>query len=302
MPCLNAERFILAATNSVFAQTLEDLELIVIDNGSTDHTLETVRSISEPRMKVLSLQKRGVSWARNFGLTHARGTFVAFLDSDDTWNCDFLEKLYSALASNPQATLAYCGWQNVGLPGPRGDPFVPPDYETPDKAAALLEGCRWPIHACLTRRAAINDTGGFNTQLAIGEDYLLWMEVSATGTIVRVPEVLAQYHHHDGVQATKNITLAALDTLKAKNLFLARHPQIAETLGTQEINELTWGKLLQSGNELYWRGDVENARPLFRKTLLSGYGTIAERLRMLPSILPLWLHKTIVASLERYKR
>jgi len=267
MPCLNGERYIQTALDSVFAQTFDDFELIVVDNGSTDCTPEILGAVNDPRMRVLTLSDRGVSRARNFGLREARGVLIAFLDSDDTWNAAFLEKMHAALESDSRAVLAYCGWQNMGLPGPRSEAFVPPDYETPDKVALLLEGCRWPIHACLTRHVAISDAGGFDTRLTIAEDYLLWLEVSATGSLIRVPEVLAQYHHHDGVQATHNHALAALDTLRAKQLFLRRHPEVVKQLQPEIIQSLTWDKLIQQGNALHWKGDLENARPVFRKAL-----------------------------------
>ena len=299
MPCLNGERHIQAAIDSVLAQTFGDFELIVVDNGSTDRTPEILATVNDSRLSVFIMPEQGVSLARNLGLHKARGDFIAFLDSDDTWDAGFLEKMHTALASDSKAVLAYCGWQNLGLPGPRGEPFVPPDYETPDKAAALLGGCRWPIHACLTRHAAIIEAGGFNTRLTIGEDYLLWMEVSAIGPIIRVPEVLARYHHHDGVQAIRNQALVALDTFKAKQLFLRRHPEIAKQLGPDRIESLTWDKLIHEGNALHWQGNLENARPVFRKALLAGHGSLSAKLRMLPSLLPLGAHRAILAAKER---
>ncbi|CAG9932785.1 glycosyltransferase [Candidatus Nitrotoga arctica] len=300
MPCLNGERHIQATIDSVLVQTFNDFELIVVDNGSTDRTSEILGSVNDPRLRVLTLPERGVSRARNLGLREARGAFIAFLDSDDTWSAEFLEKMHMALASDSKVVLAYCGWQNLGLPGLRGEPFVPPDYENPGKTAALLEGCRWPIHACLTRHAAIVQAGGFNTQLTIAEDYLLWMEVSAIGSIIRVPEVLAQYRHHNGLQATHNLALAALDTFRAKEMFLRRHPQIVRQLGPGKIESLTWDKLIQQGNALHWQGDLKNVRPIFRKTLLTGHGSLSAKLRMLPSLLPLSVHRAILAAKKRF--
>lgn len=299
MPCLNAERHIKAAVASVLGQRFSDFELLIVDNGSTDRTQEILGTFADPRIKTFRLEKRGVSLARNFGLQHAHGEYIAFLDSDDAWSPEFLEKMHLALQARPDAVLAYCGWQNVGLKGPRSDPFVPPEYEGPNKPEALLGGCRWPIHGALTRRSAITAAGGFNTDLTIAEDYLLWMETSAMGAIVRVPEVLAQYHHHDGVQATHNLALAALDTLRAKQMFLERHPEIARQLGPVRIESLTWDNLIQQGNALYWKGDLMNARPVFRKALLAGHGSLSTRLRMLPSLLPLRLHRALLSMKAR---
>jgi glycosyltransferase involved in cell wall biosynthesis len=300
MPCLNAERHIENAVASVLGQSFTDFELLIVDNGSTDHTTGIIGSFSDSRIRAMSFDKRGVGFARNYGLQHAYGEYVAFLDSDDTWSPEFIEKMHLALQARPDAVLAYCGWQNVGLKGPRSDPFVPPDYEGPNKFEALLEGCRWPIHGVLTRRSAITAAGDFNTDLTIAEDYLLWMEVSVAGAIVRVPEVLAQYHHHDGVQATHNLALAALDTLRAKQTFLNRHPEIARQLGSARVESLTWEKLIQQGNALHWKGDLINARPVFRKALLAGHGSLSAKLRMLPSLLPLKLHRAIQRSAAKY--
>lgn len=299
MPCHNAAAHLTVSVGSALAQTYEDWELIAVDDGSNDGTLAWLQAQVDTRIRVSTQANQGVSTARNAGLALARGRYVAFLDADDTWAPTFLEKMLGALQSRPDAVLAYCGWQNVGLKGPRGDPFIPPDYEGPNKSEALLEGCRWPIHGALTRRTAITAAGDFNTDLTIAEDYLLWMEVSATGAIVRVPEVLAQYHHHDGVQATHNLALAALDTLRARQMFLRRHPEVARQLGSVKIECLTWEKLIQQGNAMHWKGDLVNARPVFRKALLAGHGSLSAKLRMLPSLLPLKLHSAIQRAAEK---
>lgn len=299
MPCFNGEYHLHRSVESVLAQTMGNFDLIVVDNGSTDRSLDVLDSFSDPRIRVRHQPQRGVSLARNLGLQEAHASLVAFLDCDDTWSPDFLEKMCAGLTDRPEAVLAYCGWQNLGLSGGRGEPFVPPDYETHEKYAVLLEGCRWPIHGALTRRDALLKAGGFNTQLTIAEDYLLWLECSAQGALVRVPEVLAQYHHHGGEQATQNRALAAIDTFRAKQFFLRGHPDVAGKLGESLIEQITWGKLLEAGNTLHWQGDIQNARPVFRKALLAGKGTIDDKLRMLPSLLPLSIHRALFNAKNR---
>ena len=296
MPCFNAERHLSTSWKSLFAQTFQDWELIAVDDGSSDGTLSWLKSHKDDRTKIISQPNQGVSAARNAGLAQCEGDFVAFLDADDTWDAGFLASMYAVLANRADAVLAYCGWKNVGLQGVRGEPFVPPEYEGSNKAELMLEVCRWPIHGCLTRRTAIETAGGFDTQLRIGEDYLLWMEVAIMGAIIRVPKVLAYYHHHDGIQATHNIALSALDTLKAKHIFLHKYPEQAKKIGPSRIEAFTWGRLMIQANTLYWNGNLEAARPLFRALLKHGYGAPKDILRMLPSLLPLAIHKAIART------
>jgi glycosyltransferase involved in cell wall biosynthesis len=278
----------------VLAQTAPDWELIAIDDGSTDDTAARLSAFSDPRIRVIRQENGGVSVARNRGLAEARGEYVAFLDADDTWEPTFLARMEATLAARPDAVLAYCGWQNLGLPGGRGAPFVPPDYEGPDKAARLIEGCRWPIHAALTRRACIQAAGGFDRRLVIGEDFLLWMTVAIPRPILRVPEVLAYYHFHGGVQATGNRLRFARQTLAAQRIFLGEHPGVASALGNARIREITLAPLLRRAYEAYWARDLQTARALFIDVMKSGYGTLGDWKYMLPSLLPLALHRALI--------
>lgn len=294
MPCLNCAGHLTLSVRSVLDQTIANLELLFVDNGSTDTTLAKLEQITDPRLIILHQPEKGVSRARNLAIEKARGEYIAFLDSDDTWEPDFLEKMLSALNANPDAALAYCGWQNLGKPGRRGAPFLPPDYESADKIAHLLAGCRWPIHAALTRSEFIKVAGGFDENFAIGEDFLLWMEIGCFYTIVRVPEIMAYYHHHEGDQATKNKLRSALETLSVQQTFLKRHPAVFRQLGYKKVRDLTFGPLLKLGFDHYWRRELEIARPIFRRVMASAYGRPTEWKYMLPALLPLSWHRAFM--------
>ncbi|MFN3543481.1 MAG: glycosyltransferase family 2 protein [Thiobacillus sp.] len=296
MPCHNAERHLPVSVGSVLAQSFQDWELIAIDDGSQDGTSAWFEAQHDPRIHVIRQANQGVSAARNRGLAQCKGEYIGFLDADDTWDPEFLSTLLGELDTHPEAVLAYCGWQNLGLPGPRGQPFIPPDYEGPDKTRLLLESCRWPIHACLTRQSAIRRVGGFDPDLKIGEDFLFWMEIGQLGLIRRVPKVLAFYHHHGNAQATQDRARAALDTLKAKQKFLARYPSVAHGLDADWIENATWGRFIEQANALYWNGDIEGAQPLYKRVLRAGRGSARDKLRMLVSLLPSVLQKAIGKS------
>jgi glycosyltransferase involved in cell wall biosynthesis len=294
MPCFNCAQHLLQGVASVVRQTYGDFELIIVDDGSGDASAAIVRGITDARIRFIQQPNEGVSAARNTGLAAAQGEFIAFLDSDDTWEPEFIAETYGTLRSNPNAALAYCGWQNLGLPSARGQPFVPPDYETPEKIAALLADCPWPIHAALTRRSEIIQAGGFDRRFANGEDYLLWLEIACFRPIVRVPKVLAYYHFHGGVQASSNLWRASRSTWLVKNAFLTRHPEIEVKLGHKRVRDLVIGKLLEKGYEHYWRREMGPARGIFRLVMRAGYGSLTDWLRMLPAWLPLPLHQLLL--------
>ena len=294
MPCFNAALHLPRSFDSVLGQTYSHLELIAVDDGSRDGTLAWLQAQTDPRVRVISQPNRGVSAARNAGLAEAKGHFIAFLDADDTWAPNFLERMVGAFEADPSIGLAYCGWQNVGLSGGRGTPFVPPDYEVPDKKAMLIANNRWPIHACLTTRALVSAAGGFDPRFAVGEDFLLWLEISCFQRIRRVPEVLAYYFHHGGVQATRDRVRAARQLRDVQEVFLQRHPEIIIELGRTRVRELTDGTLLSRAYDAYWRRDLTTAQPIFRMALYMGGWKLHDLRYLLPSLLPGTLYRRLI--------
>jgi glycosyltransferase involved in cell wall biosynthesis len=299
MPCYNAAAHLSSSVGSVLAQTFGDWELIAVDDGSGDDTLTWLHAQTDTRIRPVSQSNQGVSAARNAGLAAARGPYVAFLDADDTWAPVFLEKMLAALQSRPDAVLAYCGWQNLGLPGGRGEPFVPPDYENDAKAITLFAGCRWPIHAALVKRAAVLAANGFNTALKNAEDYALWLRVATSAPIVRVPEVLAFYHFHGGAQASSNKARSALQHLEAQQRHLAQHPDFHAALGKSRARELMLGELLKRGYACYWKCDLPAAWQIFRQVMRAGYGSRHDLKYLLPALLPLGLYQALIGRMDK---
>lgn len=295
MPCFNAEKYIPAGTASVFGQRYPNLELIAVNDGSTDNTLALLQAIPDQRLKIINQANTGVCEARNQGILAAKGDLIAFLDADDTWHPDCLTKLYQALAEAPSAALAYCGWQNIGLPGGQGLPYVPPDLEAGDKLTALFTNCCWPIHACLCQREAIISAGLFDKRLVTSEDYLLWLKIASRHKIVRVPEVLAFYHFHGGAQATGNKAKTALNHWQAQQLFIEENPDTAQQLGLEQCRRIMRHELLQRGMECYWKRDLTAARAIFRKVMRQGYGSLKDWKLMLPALLPYSVHRQLIS-------
>lgn len=303
MPCHNAAAHLPASVGSVQAQTLAAWELIIVDDGSTDNSWQVLQSLaqSEPRIRIYRQANAGAAAARNRALQEARGAYTAFLDSDDTWHPEFLQAMTTALDPEPDAGIAYCGWQNIGLGKGRDDPFIPPEYENSNKIELLLGGCRWPIHGALVRTRIIREAGCFDEQLSSCMDYDLWLRIGTLHRLIRVPRVLAYYHHHGGEQITRNRARIALNHWRAQRKFLQANPAVIGNLGKQRISQLTAGELLHRGYVSYWKRDLPAARKIFRAVMKQGYGTFKDWAYMLPAWLPESWHSWLVSQRDSVK-
>jgi glycosyltransferase involved in cell wall biosynthesis len=298
MPCFNARRFVEHAVRSALEQDYEHVELVAVDDGSSDGSQDLLARLASEhagRMTVLHQANRGPYPARNAGLRHARGGLIAFLDADDYWAKDCLRKLHDAMQS-AKAELAYCGWQNVGDAAPGKEPYVPPEYEAADAVALFLKGCPWPIHAALSRRSLLERIDGFSTRLFSSMDYDLWLRVLAqTRNIVRVAEVLAFYRWHGEGQISSVKWRQVIDAWQVRHDFARSHPDLVAHLAPAILRELLDGSLLRSAYAAYWKRDLVSAQRLFREAARRGSWRVRDAKFVLPSLLPSALYRRLIA-------
>lgn len=304
MPCYNAASFVGEAVSCVMNQSYPDVELIVVDDGSTDGSVDILQQLAAQyasRITLLFQDRMGPYPARNLGLEQAKGGYVAFLDADDYWTLDALEKLTVAL-NHHHADIAYCGWQNIGEGAPGTDPHIPPDYSQMDTLAEFLRSCPWPIHAALVRREAIDAVKGFSERCFSAMDYDLWLRLYAhTKKIVRVPEVMAFYRWHDKGQISKTRWKQVLDALKVRRDFVTHHPDQVAHLPRDRVIELSDGFLLREAYRAYWQRHLVDAQILFRHALFKRYWTARDLKYLLPSLLPAPLFQTLVRTSDRLR-
>lgn len=303
MPCYNAARYVSEAVASVFAQTYLEVELIVVDDGSTDASVEILQTMAmehAPNMTVLFQDRMGPYAARNLALAHAKGDFVAFLDADDYWRKDFVEKLLAALQDSG-ADVAYCGWQDLAQQSVDREPYIPPGYEESDMALAFLEGCPWPIHAALIRRTVVDAVRGFSERLNTSMDYDFWLHILAhTQKMVLVPEVLAFYRWHGG-QISKEKWREVSNTVQVRKDFIHRYPTLVAQIPTARLRELTDGTLLREAYRAYWKRDLITAQTLFRKAFVRRIWKGGDLKYILPSLMPRPLFRLLVESVDRFR-
>lgn len=296
MACHNAAPFVREAVDCVLGQSHPEIELIVVDDGSTDASRDILRSYGD-RIRLIEQANAGPYPARNRGLGAARGEFVAFLDADDWWDRQALEKMHDALVAN-DADLAYCGWQNVGE-GVVAAPYVPPAYERQDAVADFVRSCPWPIHGALMRRSLVERLGGFSVRRFSSMDYDLWLRTLAlTRNIVRVPEVLAFYRWHGSGQVSAVKWRQVLDALAAQRDFIAANPQLVAHLTPAYLHDVTEGQVLRQAYRAFWKRDLLSAQKLFRHAAWSRACGLRDLRYVLCALLPMPVYRRLVAAVD----
>jgi len=301
MPCFNAAPFLAESVGSVFGQSYMNVELVVVDDGSTDGSANILAGLAKAhagRIKILQSNRVGPYPARNLALRNAHGTYVAFLDADDWWAPQTLEKLYDTLVRS-DADIAYCGWQNVGA-GMETPPHVPPAYEEEDAVAHFLRSCPWPIHAALIRRAVVDRLKGFSERRFASMDYDFWLRALAlTRHIKRVPEVLAFYRWHSLGQVSAVKWRQVLDALAAQQHFIENNPDLVAHLSAERLDELTEGQVLRQAYRAFWRRDLVSAQKLFRHAAAERTCHLGDLRHVISAFLPLPLYRGLVRLTER---
>jgi len=301
MPCYNAARYVTEAATSALGQSHRHIELIIVDDGSTDGSdvlLKGLAAAYSDRVQLLYTNRLGPYPARNVGLRQAHGELIAFLDADDYWVPTTLEKLYQAVVERG-ADLSYCGWQNVGE-GIQSAPHVPPAYEADDPVGHFLRTCPWPIHAALVRRSMVDRLGGFSERCFSSMDYDFWLRTLAlTRNIVRVPEVLAFYRWHDTGQISAVKWRQVLDALDAQQAFIGTHPGLVAHLSPARLKDLTEGQILRQAYRAFWKRDLVSAQKLFRHAAARGTFGLRDIRHVASALLPLPLYRGLTWLADR---
>ena len=189
IPTYNRAAWVAEAVVSVLAQTYRNLELIVVDDGSTDATLEALARFFGQIKLLRQPQSQGVSAARNLGATVARGKWLAFLDSDDLWRPEKLARQINYLREHPGLRL--CQTEEIWVRN--GVRVNPPDTHRKvagDIFLPSLERCLVSPSAVIMQRWLFEEMGGFDEALPAAEDYDLWLRISWRYPVGLVPEPL----------------------------------------------------------------------------------------------------------------
>lgn len=234
IPVYNRRSLILQALESVGHQSYRPLEVIVVDDGSTDGTVETVKAWAREhacteqfQVRLVQQEHKGGNPARNRGIRESHGEFIAFLDSDDVWLRDKLSKQIVRF-QDPEVGAVYCGIQTVDLTTGKVLPTFRRRYPTGWILPQLLvRDVTAPTSTFVVRRRVFDVVGMFDESLAARQDWDMWIRVATAFKIEAVPEPLVQYRHHSGARTatdpSREIRAYAAIRDKYKDL-LSRQP------------------------------------------------------------------------------
>ena len=253
IPTYNRAYCIVNAVDSVLAQTYPALEIIVVDDGSTDNTAEVLHSYREREtVRYIYQTHQGVSAARNRGILASRGDWLAFLDSDDMWLPTKLEKQVEYLSRNPGIKICQTGeiWIH------RGRKRNPKKYHSKPHGfcfGKLLHRCLISPSAVMLHRRILEKVGLFDTSFPVCEDYELWLRIGCRYPIGLVDEPLVIKHGgHNDQLSTK---LPALDRYR-----IFAMTKLLRTQGLSEQEQRKVLEVLKKKCEVYGNGCRKRGR------------------------------------------
>ena len=259
LPTYNRAYVLWRAVQSVVDQTEDDWELIVINDGSTDCTLRLLEEFQDPRIQVISVENGGPSAARNTGILHAGGEFVAYLDSDNRWDRRFLSTFLKCIQEESDNVLWYCGqhcafWERTGegkwlLECEKEEPRA--QYSLPDVLSLAATDTSAMVH----RRSVMGRVSGWDEHCRWLEDwdFFLRVHLAFPGRVKWVPDVLLEYRQVHG---------AGADGIAAE----ARESRSVEHAGRQYLLR-KWRKLLTAEGAAKLDRPKEDLNPIRAKDI-----------------------------------
>lgn len=284
IPLYNKAPYVSKTVESVLAQTFGDYELIIVDNGSTDGSADIVTRFEDARIQIHRLEENvGVSNARNKGVSLSTSPFIIFLDADDWWEPTFLEEIAGLIERHPDAGIYGTGYWIVK----NGKKRLAPIGVEDEFIEGEINYCQvysktlcMPLTSITVAvpRGVFDETGGFNPQLKLGEDFDLWIRIALKHDVVLLNKPLSNYNqdvdvtyrgtHH--LRDPKEHMLWNLEYLESEEKTNSDYKQLIDNLRTyglmpyllttqyrsaarKELNKVDWNLQSKATRRLYKR-------------------------------------------------
>jgi glycosyltransferase involved in cell wall biosynthesis len=235
MPVYNGERFIVSAIESVLAQTYKNFEIVIVNDGSTDNSLDKLSPYLQlPFVHYIEQVNGGVAASRNTAIRKATGELIAFLDQDDLWLPRKLESQVDFMRAHPAVPMVHA---NVNCIDAQGKPV---DFEWDNNAsgvclAQLFKRNRIAVVTVMVKKECLGEVGLLDESLSGVDDYELWLRIARRFPIGRLDEIVACYRFHD-LNTSRAGGMMAGRELAAIEQFVKAFPDVMQTIGRRAVN------------------------------------------------------------------
>ena len=271
LPAYNAALFIQQTIASITAQSFGDLEIIVVDDGSIDATAK-IAAAQDPRVRVVQQHNQGIAFARNVGISHARGEWIAFMDHDDLWHPQKLKAQCAVLGCDPGCGIVYGEFL-------RWDPLTPPNFPDEEidstRVVADLSGfilsqlvrTNWVLlSTAMVRRSVFETVGCFDPAMPPADDWDFVIRAAEHYRFVKLAQTVALYRVHSGQTSLKLTSRNVEFELRARAL--ERVTDLGgSVLDMDDINQRQFRALFNYGCLQYRDGLYSEARATFFSSL-----------------------------------
>ncbi len=264
IPTHNRAGYVSEAVASALAQEFRKLEVVVMDDGSTDNTSEILAQVSDPRLRYLRKPKSNAPDTRNHGIKAAQGEWLLWLDSDDLLLPGWLARLGSLLEAAADADVYYGNLEVVDAQGRRQHIIRYEDFAGKNELllTRLVRGNPLPLPGSLIRQDLLEDIGGFDVEFTRAHDYELWTRLAPVARFQHVPFLAVQWRWHDANMSSGSVNRDLSFDARVVQGLLTRHPLL------DLFPDLPWtdwpraqAQAAQQLGEIFSRyGDLEAAR------------------------------------------
>jgi glycosyltransferase involved in cell wall biosynthesis len=280
IPTYNREQFVAKAIESVLNQSFQDHEIIVVDDGSTDNTSQTLERYQN-KIRYIYQKNAGASAARNTGVNASKGEWLAFLDSDDEWTAEYLSKQIQKAGELPGVCMQTSDCLFIGLDGQTrsyfeingslaefkgGDHLIPAE-----PFSFIIKHGPWQVGSTIICAQAIKKAGLFDTSLKLSEDLDLMARVALQGPFALIKKALVHIHRRD--ESIESLTRQARQNpLQARESDERMYEKLKRIKALTRREHNTLNKVMSAnrraiGNLLMKNGQVKEAREFYRRAL-----------------------------------
>jgi len=218
VPVFNGEKYLAEALESIFQQTYRPIEIIIADDGSTDATAAVAASYGD-RIRYVRQDNAGAPAARNLGLSIAQGEFAAFLDADDLWHPEKLQRQIARFEARPEIDLSITSIQNFWIPELKGEA----ERYRNHRLSAPVPG--YVAATLLARRALFDRVGLFNLKFRHGDAQEWFLRTAEQGAVIDLLSDVLVYRRFHRTNTSRNVSSAFDDHLKILKASLDRRRQ-----------------------------------------------------------------------------